>query len=417
MKIKRFFDKDISSVIRAVRRDLGPDAVILSNKQLQDGIEIVAAVDYDEELFENMQAKESQQASKPQQASTSGPVTSNIRKPSTTTTSFSEKPADNARTINIEWSQEPTLVEMRRELESLRGLVQNQLTGFAWGDIARKQPQRINLLRRLMGMGLSADLCNELSQATKISEDEQAMWRQSLGILARRLPIAEQEIIEQGGQVALVGPTGVGKTTTIAKLAARFALRHGRQHLALVTTDSYRIGAHEQLRIYGRILDVPVRVANNGLELHEILMSLQDKRLVLIDTAGMSQRDVRLCEQFAELREGSPAIRNYLVMSATTQRSALAETIKAFADADLQGCIVTKIDEATSLGNALSVIIENELPLGYIGDGQRVPEDIHIARPNAFIQRAAEMSDLEEIMLEHELLGLAAEGAHAHVHG
>ncbi len=409
MKIKRFFDKDISSVIRAVRQDLGPDAVILSNKQMQNGIEIVAAVDYDEELYDNMQSQENSAASQPSLS----PVTSNTN-PSTTR--LSEKSAE-PRTINIEWSQEPTLVEMRRELESLRGLVQNQLTGFAWGDIARNQPQRMSLLRRLMGMGLSAELCNKLSKATKIIDDEQAMWRQALGMLAHKLPIAEQEIIEQGGQIALVGPTGVGKTTTIAKLAARFALRHGRQHLALVTTDSYRIGAHEQLRIYGRILDVPVRVANNGDELHEILMSLQDKRLVLIDTAGMSQRDVRLCEQFAQLRQGSPAIKNFLVMSATTQRSALAETVRAFADADLQGCIVTKIDEATSLGNVLSVIIDNGLPLSYIGDGQRVPEDIHIARPNALIQRAAEMSDMNEIMLEHELLGLSTQGAQAHVHG
>lgn len=412
MKIKRFFDKDISSVIRAVRQDLGPDAVILSNKQMQNGIEIVAAVDYDEELYDNMQSNESGTDSQFSEPAIS-PVTSNSN---TSTTRLSEKTAD-ARTINIEWSQEPTLVEMRRELESLRGLVQNQLTGFAWGDIARNQPQRMSLLRRLMGMGLSVELCNKLSKAAKIVDDEQAMWRQALGLLAHKLPIAEQEIIEQGGQIALVGPTGVGKTTTIAKLAARFALRHGRQHLALVTTDSYRVGAHEQLRIYGRILDVPVRVANNGDELHEILMSLQNKRLVLIDTAGMSQRDVRLCEQFAELRKGSPAIKNYLVMSATTQRSALAETVRAFADADLQGCIVTKIDEATSLGNVLSVIIDNGLPLSYIGDGQRVPEDIHIARPNAFIQRAAQMSDTDEIMLEHELLGLTTEGAQAHVHG
>lgn len=416
MRIKRFFDKDISSVIRSVRNDLGADAVILSNKQMANGIEIVAAIDYDEELFGNMNAHNAGDiaATNSRHADVIKPDTASLPN---SHTSLHENSNNSPRTINIEWSQEPTIVQMRKELESLHGLVQNQLTGFAWGDIARKQPQRLSLLRKLMGMGLAPDLCNTLSKETTINSDEDVMWRQALGLLARRLPVAEQEIIEQGGQIALVGPTGVGKTTTIAKLAARFSLRHGRQHMALVTTDSYRIGAHEQLRIYGRILDVPVRVANNGDELHDILMSLQDKRLVLIDTAGMSQRDVRLSEQFAELRKGSPAIRNYLVMSATTQRSALSKTVKAFSDADLQGCIVTKIDEATSLGNVLSVITDSNLPLSYIADGQRVPEDIHIARPNAFIQRAGEMIHGDDTLLEHELFSIAAQEAQAHVHG
>lgn len=408
MKIKRYVEKDISSVIRKVRQELGPDAVILSNRELANGIEIVAAIDYDEALFDDL-AINSHGPAASERPGSNGTPAARVRDKSTAPPEPPPAAPAEKRTINIEWSQEPTLVEMRRELESLRGLVQDQLTGFAWGDVARKQPQRLNLLRQLLDMGLSAKLCRDIADATPMTDDRDYMWRRALGLLAHRLPLVGEEIIEQGGVIALIGPTGVGKTTSIAKLATRFALKHGRQHLALVTTDSYRVGAHEQLRIYGRILDVPVRVANDGNELQEILTSLQDKRLVLIDTAGMSQRDVRLCEQFAMIRSGSPAIRNFLVLSATTQRAAIEEAVKNFGAADLQGCILTKTDEAASIGGALSAIIDNNLPLAYVSDGQRVPEDIHIARAHNLVIRATELKRSSEHMLEQELLGMVAE--------
>jgi len=415
MKIKRFFAKDISGAIRDVRNELGADAVILSNREVTGGIEIVAAVDYDEALFEGTgldTGKDSVPATHTetpaaQATPASEPETVRQQQPVTAT-----RPA-----AKIEWSQEPTLVEMRREMESLRGMMEDRLTGLAWGEEARRHPGRAQLVRELMLMGLSPALCNELANHQPEQHDFSMMWRASLGRLAMQLPVSETDCLDDGGIIALVGPTGVGKTTTIAKLAARYALRHGKQHVALVTTDSYRIGAHEQLRIYGRILDVPVHVANDSKELHQILKGLSDKRLVLIDTAGMSQRDVRLSEQFSVIHDGSPLARSFLVLSATTQFAALDETIKVFSAAEPEGCIITKTDEASSLGPVLSVIARHQLPMAYVANGQRVPEDIRLARANNLVRQAEELKVTDKSDIGNELLPYATQEYFAHVHG
>jgi len=388
MKITRFFAKSISEAIRNVREELGPDAVILSNKEVSGGIEIVAAIDYDDALLDS-----------------SSETTSNNKD-----SKQAPQVSPNISAAKVEWSQEPTLVEMRRELESLRGMMEDRLTGLAWGEKARRHPARTHLTRELMSLGLSHGLCQQLADEQAEQKDPSMMWRATMGRLAHRLPVAETDFLDEGGMIALLGSTGVGKTTTIAKLAARFALRHGKQNVALVTTDSYRIGAHEQLRIYGRILDVPVFVANDSKELSTVLNSLQDKRLVLIDTAGMSQRDIRLSEQFSVINNGSPLIRSFLVLSATTQMTALDETVKVFNAAEPEACIITKTDEATSLGPVLSVITKYQLPMAYVTDGQRVPEDIRIARRGNLVKQAEKLKRYQN----EEML---AAGDNAHVHG
>ncbi|MDT8403915.1 flagellar biosynthesis protein FlhF [Sulfuriflexus sp.] len=427
MKIKRFFARDISGAIRSVREELGPDAVILSNLEVNGGIEIVAATDYDEALFDGlgMQGSESNKRPAPAEAAPAAvaqpepPRASTAVQPETASPASQAGVATAARpkpAMKIEWSQEPTLVEMRRDMESLRGMMENRLTGLAWGEQARLHPQRTRLLRELMNMGLSPSLCRELT-GEQGEADYDYMWRESLGRLAHRLPVSDEDILDEGGVIALLGPTGVGKTTTIAKLAARYALRHGSQSVALVTTDSYRIGAHEQLRIYGRILNVPVRIANDGHELRETLNSLQDKRLVLIDTAGMSQRDVRLSEQIAVIHDGSAQVRSFLVLSATTQYTALDEAVKVFAAAEPEGCFITKTDEASSLGPVLSVAVRHKLPVAYVADGQRVPEDLRLARAHNLVKQAMELKQSDERMLEQDLLAMATERQNTHVHG
>jgi flagellar biosynthesis protein FlhF len=187
--------------------------------------------------------------------------------------------------------------------------------------------------------------------------------------------------------VALLGPTGVGKTTTVAKLAARFCVRHGARRVALVTTDHYRIGAHEQLRAYAKLLDVPLRVAASAEELRAVLQDLSDRQLVLIDTAGMSQRDLRLSEQFALIRAGQHAIKCYLVLAATTQAAGIAEILRAYAPLEPTACIITKVDEAVSLGGILSRLVQQRLPVAYLSDGQRVPEDLYAARAHQLVSR------------------------------
>jgi flagellar biosynthesis protein FlhF len=390
MKVKRFFAPDMRQAIQKVREAQGPDAVILSNRQVDGGIEIIAAVDYDETLFESWPAAESPAA----------PEAAGMAEAVTPVDHTYESPAASRQPVaapSVDWSQDPAIVSMREEIKQLRGLLENQLAHLAWSDRERREPLHTDVMRRLIGMELNSALVEKVSAPTVHARDDRHAWQLALSELSATLPIADNDFLDQGGVVALVGSTGVGKTTSVAKLAARYVLRHGQRHVALVTTDSYRIGAHEQLMTYGRLLGIPVQVASDHKELRSILNSLADKRLVLIDTAGMSQRDVRLSEQFATLADSGIPIRTLLVLSATLHPSVLDETIRAFSSVALEGAILTKLDEAASLGGVLSTVIKQHLPLMFVANGQRVPEDLHPARAQNLVQQAAELASSCEL--------------------
>ncbi|EMR11962.1 flagellar biosynthesis protein FlhF [Methylophaga lonarensis MPL] len=379
MKIKRFQAADVRQAIREVREVLGPDAVILSNTRVDGGIEIVAATDYDESQF-----RQHAQAADYQSRREQPTVEINPAEPPRTTAPLKE---------NI-WSQEPTLVQMRKEIAGLRDMLQNQLSDLTWKDLARQSPTQMELIQRYLRMGVDMQLARQLT--TNPVEDLEVAWRQSLGKLAAQIDIQNDDIISTGGIFALVGPTGVGKTTTIAKLAARCALKHGARNVALITTDCYRIGGQEQLRSYARILGVPVRVARTHDELSDALNDLLDRRFILIDTAGMNPRDMHLAQKFALLQQQSPRIKTLLTLSATTQAAAINDIIKAFSHLELHACIMTKIDEASSLGAAISALIQHRLPLAYTGHGQQVPEDLSLARPNTLVHQASELLNNEQ---------------------
>ena len=429
MKIKRYFAADMRQAIRKVREEQGPDAVILSNRRVEGGIEIVAALDYDEALInealgqsglDGHRAPVTELRAAGATAAHKNPVSpaSGYQVPAAASSAqVAPASAEAARTesnrSSIYWAQDPALVDMRREIHELRGLLENQLAHLAWGDLQRRQPHTTELLRRLSELGLSSALCRGLAEQVGAVSDEDQAWRRALGLLAHQLPVTDDDILSSGGMIALVGSTGVGKTTSVAKLAARFALRHGQRSVALATTDCYRIGAHEQLFTYGRILGVPVQVASSHEELQSTLASLADRRLVLIDTAGMSQRDLRLAEQLATLRDSGFPLRTYLVMNATTQSNVLDEAVRAFGKAALEGCILTKVDEAASLGGVLSVVAKHQLPLAYVGDGQRVPEDLHPARAHNLVNRAVSLmqqagQDSNDETLAERFGGMAA---------
>lgn len=408
MKIKRYFATDMRQAIRLVREEQGPDAVILSNRRVDGGVEIVAAVDYDEGLVSRMSqqaplrstapAEPSPRAGKPPVAEQAGPLPEEDTAPAYTA------PSARVRKEEIVWSQDPSLVAMREEIQMLRSMLESQLTGLAWREMKQQNPQRAKLLERLLQLGLAPVLCREIADRVHYEKDMNHNWRQALSLLASQLSVTHDDILNHGGIVALVGPTGVGKTTSVAKLAARFTLRHGPGRVALVTTDSYRIGAHQQLRTFGQILGAPVHVAKDSEELRSILHSLQGKSLVLIDTAGMSQRDIRLSEQFAMLQEAGVPIRCYAVLAASGQRRSLEEVIQSFSKVRLDGAILTKLDEAAVLGEAVSVLVQQQLPVAYISDGQRVPEDLHPARSNNLVNRCVTlMQQLSERPAEESL--------------
>ena len=411
MKVKKFVAGDMRTALSNVREELGPDAVILSNRTVNDEVEILAVMDYDEELMNDAITENQNQKNPTSAAAYYEQVAaerdkqnhlSESNKPSVKQ-AYSEKPyTDDSTNDKLRNDSQASglfqtapqnnhgMNEMRSELKSLRAIIENQQALSEWGAVAQKHPLRIPLYKRFTEMGLSQDVCKYMVKGLDDLTDVDHAMQAALKQLVHQLPIAEDDIVNQGGVYAMVGPTGVGKTTTIAKLAARFAMRHGQRHVALISTDNYRIGAHEQLMTYGRLLGVPVHTANNEQELDQLLHKLYDKKLVLIDTAGMSQRDVRLSEQFAHLGNNSSIIKSYLVLSANAQLATLDEAIKSFKKANLAGCILTKLDEAVSLGGVLSAMVKHHLPAAYVSYGQRVPEDLQPARARELVSEALE---------------------------
>lgn len=418
MKIKKFLAPDIRRAIKMVRDEQGPDAVIISNRRVDGGVEIVSAVDYDETLLDQVHAD-------PEKTDRTNIVEGAelVKNDEISCDEYTYSPSSQInRNVSLNTQhhdshvQEPLLREMREEIKYLRKMVENKFFELEWANYSSSHPIGAKIITRLLNCGVSSRLARDIAEELSHADRLETAWDSALSKLGDRLQIVSDDIINEGGVVALVGPTGVGKTTTIAKLAARYALRRGVRHVALLTTDSYRVGAHEQLRTYGRLLDMPVRSASNKEELQIQLDDLVDKDLVLIDTAGMSQRDMRISEQLSVLRESKANIKVYLTLSATSQLVGIEEVINVFSGIDLDGCILTKLDEATCIGPAISAIIEKNLPIAYVSNGQRVPEDLHLARVDGLINednfnmKRNEDSSTDELM--RSLIGRTAANAH-----
>lgn len=295
------------------------------------------------------------------------------------------------------------VAQMMGEMKTIKLLLERQLAGFAWGDMAREAPTRALALAEMLEAGFSGQLARKLCQEMPASlgiEDGRKWLKSAINRRLRTLG-NDSDIIERGGVYALVGPTGVGKTTTTAKLAARCVVRYGADKIALLTTDGYRIGAHEQLRIYGRILGVPVHVVRDGDDLRHTLADLKDKHMVLIDTVGMSQRDRMVAEQAAMLMRAGE-VNRLLLLNATSRGDTLDDVVRAYAGEDLAGCILSKVDESVSIAPALDAVVRHGLLLCYIANGQRVPEDLHLPNRNYLMHRALKLPNEES---PHRLLG------------
>ncbi|GAB3250962.1 flagellar biosynthesis protein FlhF [Chitinimonas naiadis] len=271
--------------------------------------------------------------------------------------------------------------DISSEIKMLRNLLEGQLAGLAWNELKRHAPERLEVLRRLLSVGFSPALSRQIVEHMPSGYSTERGMKWARTALQHNLPTVGPgaDIVEAGGVYALVGPTGVGKTTTVAKLAARATLKHGAAKVALITTDGYRIGAQDQLRIYGKILGVPVYAVTDETDLAQTLADLRNRHLVLIDTVGMGQRDQRVVEQIALLAGQTTPVKRLLLLSANAQGTTLDDVVKRYHGEGLSGCIFTKTDEAFSLGSGLDVIVRYKLPLYYITNGQRVPEDLHVA--------------------------------------
>lgn len=292
---------------------------------------------------------------------------------------------------SLDFSEDNRIAELQADIADMRFLLEQQLDRLTGVDTRKTDSPVMNtVMRRLERLGLPQDIVGKISEKVRKHKTVNEAWPDALANLAHQLPIQGRDIVDQGGIFAFVGPTGVGKTTTIGKLAARYVLQHGADKVALITTDTYRIAAHDQLRSLARILRVPVRVVNESQSLEGLLKSLRHCSLILIDTAGFRHGDPQLkmqLESLAQLRQ----IKTYLVMSSNSQAQMLKASVHAYGVANLQGCVLTKLDETASLGEAMGVVMQSGLPVAYTTDGQDIPKHIDVAKAHQLVAKAVSL--------------------------
>jgi flagellar biosynthesis protein FlhF len=489
MRIKRTFAPTMREALQLVKQEQGADAVIMGNKKVPGGVEILSAIDFDETALSKLAAAAPAPRRELQVVETAavhskdvasdawigtilndgrreptlGPVAGNqVKAPTAPAAVVAQVPVTPVRQEPVKRPDEaalraavansrgksrtvakpaakqavakaaptrpavkkaavkksspetarvpldkPVIDEVKTELQNLRDLMESQLSVLQWDRFSHKHPVRTVLLNLMSEMGLGVDVCETvMSHLGELSDDPHKVWQRLLGLIARCIPVNRCDLLAEGGRIALVGSTGVGKTTTIAKLAARFVQAHGKRSVAMISTDQFRIGAQEQLQHYAGLLEVPLLMAGNSEELCDRLDMLSDKKLVLIDTAGMSQRDLRLSERFHQLQAGSPEIKPYLVLSANTQLAVLNQTILNFNKVKLAGAIVTKLDEAASLGGIITASIRHQLVLAYCGTGQKVPEDLEPAKSHRLISKAVALMQRYGEQFDQEALAV-----------
>lgn len=456
MNVKRYFARTAREAMGLVRAELGEDAVVLKNRPLDGGVEILALAGAELDAsapeparepvggptsgpapepaagpghprgavvpagastmstvhFENYVRERQQRRLAEEQAHCGErPAEPASREPSspvsTSATGFVPAPAPVPTSSPSSWkagefrggdcppagpldplADRVDAHALMAELREMRGALSDQLESMSWFEGVRRRPGQSRMLRRLLQAGFSPSLSRTLANhlPADFGENEADRWLREALVRNLRIDSPERTIFDAGGTYALLGPTGVGKTTTAAKIAAQFALKHGSQSVGLITADVYRIGAQDQLRTFGRLLGVPVHVAHDVSTLADFLQMCMNRKLVLIDTAGVAQRDERVGELLAAL--SSAQVRKVLVLNAASQTEAIDETIEAYQGRDAAGVVLSKVDEAVRLGGALDCLIRHRLTLQGVANGQRVPEDWHRPEPRMLVDHA-----------------------------
>jgi flagellar biosynthesis protein FlhF len=409
MQVKRYIAADMRQALKDIREDLGADAIILSNRPVKGGIEILATLD--EKVSELFTARANEQKSarnapEPIHAETNDEA---IAASELSNALHAKNHEANAFASTLRSSEEPPQINVvnatrprrkgihvnvgfdpnefndpdasenasiKQELRTVRAMLEQQFNAIAWGEYRRQHPMKAVMWRKLQRLGIHSALGEELLQGMSESIDQDHLWHGMMAKLSDRLSSAPWDILEREGIYAFVGSTGVGKTTTIAKLAARYVMTHGNENLALISLDSYRIGSFEQLKVLGRILDVPVKFVTDIRNLADTLAQCRQKRMIMIDTAGLTRQHPQLDLQMEELNKLGNRIQTIQVHAATAQYAYMKSSWQTYKTENLAGCILTKLDEAFSLGESINLLAETNMPLLYTANGQAIPNDI-----------------------------------------
>ena len=421
MKISKYTGADMRQALRIVREQLGPDAVILSSRRVLNGVEITAAIDRDvPELQPEQAATTPPERFEPEefvQLSPAALARATGEKP-TAPVGFADgkalavvapiasakPPIQEAVATSAEVAAPLGSDTVNEELRTLRRILETQVAQLAWNDLTRRAPIHTEVLRELTQFGFTPEFASQIVAQLPRGLDLTQARRLAIASASQQIPVTGDRWLDDGGRVALIGPTGVGKTTTLAKIAVRWVLRHGTRDIALVSADNARIGAHDTVVALGQMLGVAVHSVDTLADLPALLPQLANHRLVLIDTAGLGQRDTQLAARLAELASAGSNLEVALVLAASTQAGALEEIVARFAPAKPASCLLTKVDEAASLGGVLSVLSRANLPISYTSEGQRVPEDLRPARALELVSSAVQLAQASGATADEDLL-------------
>lgn len=392
MNVRKYFAADMRSALEMVRVQQGPDVLILSNRKVENGVELITADEpLDDSVINSLREEQLKSATlgKKRQQKNVRPTVKRVVSAATNTIQSKRNRANDtpAEQENILWTDENTVKKMQLEMRTIKGLLEQQLSGLAWSDYGTKYPSRARLLRTLSRLGFAATLAKDLVDQVPGHMKIEDAWKFTLRLVCQRLAVLHDPILSVGGRAAICGSTGVGKSALVCKLAATYGMRHGVDKVSIVSMDENRLGAHQQLKVFSRLTGIAFHAISGGDDLTNILNRQEKSSLVLIDTPGYAPDDIRFRELFARLC----GVDVYLALAATTDYPSHAKMLTICAETNVTGCVVTKIDEAVLVGGVLSALISAKLPLAYTSAGQSVPDDLDLADAKQLIAQAVAM--------------------------
>jgi flagellar biosynthesis protein FlhF len=387
MKIKQFLGSDMRDALRQIRAELGADAVILSTRAAGQGVEVSAACD-----------TESAPAPAAAAVAAETTVTRVVTTPASTMTASLAAAATAPANANA-----TEQVAMSEELRTLRQLLERQLAALAWNDYTRREPLKARALAELTGLGIARDVAMQIAEALPADLSAEAAQHAHLELLAQRLKVSASPV-SQRGALALIGASGSGRTTMIAKLALRHVLEHGNESLSIVTIDDEHIGAAEHARSLGRLLGVPSFRFASGAEFAAASARFASQQRVLIDTPALGADAATAEELCAALGNAALPVQRILMLPASVQNGVLNDMLRRAQPLAPNCCAITRCDEAASLGGVLSTLVRSGLPVACMSNGPCIPEDLHAARPQWLVARAVELARATGAAIDAEYL-------------